>query len=859
MSRFAGAVLFLLALVRPMVLGQSARPDVIERVEIRGHHRIPEDTIRFYIQTRPGEYFDLSQLELDLRALHKANFFETIEVEARDGDTGRIITFVVKEKPLIRSIIYEGNKSFTKSGILEHFKTRKVGLTVDSQYDGAKIRAAERALKELMEQNGKPLGTVRSEIENIPPSSVVIRFVIDEGPKVRIGEIRFTGNKTFDDNRLRQALKLTRERGLRTVLDGTDKYHRARLEADIEINLKQFYKEHGYVKVQVGEPMKRIFAGDRGILPVIRKTEQQFLLEIPIEAGGQYRLNEIKIVDARIFEDAALVKVFGLEKGDIVNLPKIKDALERIKKLYQDAGYVNWSYLTEQLFDEKNKTISMTFTFIPDTQFAVSRINFQGNIGTHDKVLRREFVLQEGDVFSTTALDSSIVKLNQLGFFDKIEEKDYVVKPDAKTGEVEVNVKVKEKNQPSISFSGGISGISGSYLGLHYATNNFMGRGESLELSATVGTRATDFAVSFTEPYLLDTRWSMGISLFNQRYRYDGYTASGVTDTTTGTPMELFTQQSSGGALSVSRPLGRSLWRLGASYSYQRISVSDIAEGFQGYALGQLTGLVPAGDAGAALSGIIRSEVTPVLSFNSTNSFFNPTRGWSLTLSSGISGRYLVGDYNMIRPSLEYRRFLSDRWLSGGRNTFAFRFLGQHVRGYDGSTVPFFDRLFTGGQTTIRGFDARSISPLAISSSPVLDSKNTPVIDLDTGLNAVDRSIISIGGDTVAVFNAEYRMPIVGPLAVSPFYDVGFNRVTSLKELGNTGATTIDLISATNGVIRSSTGIEIQFLLPVVSAAFRLIFAFNPTILDETIMLGTTRTHVREPRWDIKFTIGRSF
>ena len=134
----------------PMILAQEAQRPTIERIDIRGNRRIQEDTIRFYIQSRQGEPYDAGRLELDLRALYKANFFDNIEVEERDGDTGKIVTFIVKEKSLIRSIEYSGNKSFTESNILDHFKTKKVGLTVDSQYEPSKIRAAERALKDLI-------------------------------------------------------------------------------------------------------------------------------------------------------------------------------------------------------------------------------------------------------------------------------------------------------------------------------------------------------------------------------------------------------------------------------------------------------------------------------------------------------------------------------------------------------------------------------------------------------------------------------------------------------------------------------------------------------------------------------------
>ena len=141
-------------------VAQQPSATKIERIDIRGNRRIPEDTIRFYIQSRPGEPYDESRLEFDLRSLYKSNSFENIEVQERDGDVGKIITFVVKEKPLIRSIEYVGNRSFTESNILDAFKEKKVGLTVDSQFDQSKVKAAERALMDLLLQNPKPLGVL---------------------------------------------------------------------------------------------------------------------------------------------------------------------------------------------------------------------------------------------------------------------------------------------------------------------------------------------------------------------------------------------------------------------------------------------------------------------------------------------------------------------------------------------------------------------------------------------------------------------------------------------------------------------------------------------------------------------------
>ncbi len=850
-------IVFLLSGI-PVSAQQSQRP-MIERIDIRGNRRIPEDTIRFYIQSRPGEVFDENRLELDLRALYRANFFENIEITERDGDTGKIVTFVVKEKPLIRDIKYEGNKSFTESNILEHFKERKVGLTVDSQYDPAKIRAAERALKNLMDLNGKPLGIVRAEIENIPPSAVRVRFIMEEGPKVRIGEIRFVGNKVFEDGDLQAALKLTKERGLITIFKGTDKYHKGKLEADIEMNLKAFYKEHGYLRVQVGEPLVRIFEGPRGLIPMFRKTKDQFLIEIPIDAGDQFKVGEISIENCGVFKCEALAQAFGLNPGSVFNFKKIRDTLEQFKKLYGNFGYINWTYYPEQDFDEQKKTASLKLKFEPGTQFTVHRINFSGNTKTRDKVIRREFILEEGRTFSTAALDQSVLRLNQLGFFDKIEEKDYEVRPDERTGQVDVDVKLKEKSQQSIGITGGASGISGSFIGLNYTTNNFMGKGESLEFSVLVGTRTTDFIAAFTEPYFLDTRWTFGASVYNQRYRFDTYSIFGLQSLTGGDPIELFTRRTTGITTTFSRPFRLSFWRFGGSYTLQKIGIGNVAEGFKDFAYGQLIGFVPGGDPQVAAQGIIRSEVTPMLSYNTTNHYFNPTRGSSLTVSASVAGGIFGGDFSMIRPVIEYRKFFPDKWISKGRNTFGFRVLGEYVQAYNNSAVPFFDRFFIGGETTIRGFDIRSVSPLAVSSTPLVDEQGRAIVDLNTGLPRISRNVISVGGDTMGLINFEYRIPIAGPLSMAAFYDMGINRVSNLGGLGTLGANTLELIKSTNNVPRGSTGVEVQFMLPMINAPFRLIFAYNPQIFQGTVNVGTTAITAREARRDIKFTIGRSF
>jgi len=848
-----------------MAFAQEPQPPkkevLVERIDIRGNRRMKEDDIRSYIQTHAGDAYDEDRLAYDLRYLYKtAKLFENIEITVADGDAGKIVTFLVTEKRLLREIKYTGNKSFTESNIADQFKEKKVGIVQDSTYEPSRVRAGERALKELLVQNGRPLGNVRSQTEDVPPNGVRLTFIIDEGPKVRIGDIRFVGNKVFSDEELKGALKLTKERGPITMFKGSDKYYPDKLEYDLETNLVSYYQERGYLQAQVGDPLSRIFEGPRGSVPILRKTREQFLVEIPVDAGEQYHLGELKVANCGMLKCEAIAKMFGMNKGDILNYKRVKTTIDNIKKLYGDFGYIDADLIPEQTPHADTKAIDLTFNLDPGKQFVVHHIEFEGNTKTRDRVMRREFILAEGNFFSTRLLETSVQRLNMLGYFDKIEDKDYTVTPNQKTTAVDVTVKVKEKSQQSIGLTGGVSGISGSFVGVNYQTNNFMGRGESLQMSVTAGTRQTDFVLSFTEPYFLDTRWNMGLSLYNDRNRFDTYSIFGYTNAVTGQPTQLFTQRTTGATLTVSRMLGRSWWRLGGSYTFQKIGVADIATGFESYALGQFTGFAPGGNANAALNGLIRSEISPMLTRDSTNAFFNPTRGTSMSISLGIAGSVLGGDFNLVAPSVEVRHFFPDKWLSHGRNTFGFRLSGQYVKGFGGSSVPFFDRFFTGGETTIRGFDIRSISPLVVTSTPVLDATGKPIMDPRTGVEKITRSLNPIGGDTTALFNGEYRMPIAGPLSLSAFYDVGISSITDYAGLNVFGSNTTNaLVASSNHVLRSSTGLEVSFMLPMVNAPFRLIFALNPQVYDTVITVGTTPFTIREPRHDVKFTIGRSF
>ena len=857
--------LTLLALAEASPVQKGSRVEnSIEEIRIVGNRRILESTIRYYIQSRERGEFSLTQVRRDYRSLLNTNFFQDAKVFRQQGETGVIVIFEVKERPLIRSIEYEGLKAAKESDVLERFREERVGLTVDSPFDEAKVSKAEKTLTKLLAANGRPLGRVDTEIEEVTSYAVKLTFLIDEGPKVRIGEIQIEGNSVFTDDELRGALELTKERGPVTLFKGYDKYIKEKLEYDVQVNMLAQYREHGYMDARAGEPKEEIVEAGQGWLLGFRKTKQQYYITIPIEEGAQYHWEKFEIEGVENFNQQALQEGYRISPGDVVNYTRLKENNDELKKLYSRFGYLDMEIIPELKLDRETQTLEATLRVTEGKQYIVNRITFEGNSKTRDKVLRREFLIGEQQAFNGDLLDYSVTRLNQLGFFERLEEKDYEIIKRPRQSEVDVLVTVKERSQQSIGFTAGVSGISGSFVGINYQSNNFRGLGQQVQVNMMTGTRSSNYMFAFTEPYFMDTRVSLGWSIFNQRYRFDTFTAFfGLISPSENIP--LYTRTSVGGSVEASYPIWR--WtKVGLGYTLSTIRIEDIDPLFSDFATNQLVGFTPGGNPEDALKGIIRSEIRPSFVYNTKDSFYGARRGSQFFARLPISGGILGGSFNVIRPSVEYQKFIPDRFLSGGRHTFAFRARFIHLIPYgnlpggDPMAVPFFERIFSGGEFSLRGFDIRSVSPWAVTRSPRLDSNQNPIVDPATGLPAISDNLIPTGGDAELILTAEYRVPIAGPLQVTAFGDLGTSTVLKKGNLQLFGPNTfIQLLENTNNVWRGSTGAEVQFIMPMVNQPFRLIFAYNPLILDTEVVVGGIRFPLREPKRNIKFSVGYSF
>jgi len=859
--------------------------DVIVAIEVHGNRRIPAETVRARIFTHAGDIYDQAAIERDFNSLWNTGYFEDIRFEREQSPKGWILHIYVKERPTIREINYVGLNSVSKSDVLDRFKEAKVGLSVESQYDPTKVKKAEVTIKELLAEHGRQFSTIRTEKNPIPPNAVSLTFVIKEGPKVKVGKIAFQGNKHVKSRFLRSAMKNLKPIGiphsifLENIFSKT--YDATKLEEDTE-RVRAEFQNRGYFKVLVQEPKTNIHdSGHQGFhIPLIQKGPgKEVDITMPIEEGDKYSLGEITFKNNKAVTNIkALRALFPLKDGDTFDRSKIAKGLENLGKAYGQLGYINFTSIPNTTFDEQKKLVFLDIDVDEGKQFYVRRIEFQGNTTTRDKVIRREIVLEEGQIYNQQLWELSIQRLNQLGFFDNLKPDDPNVTErhlNEKEGTVDLTLKVHEKGKNSIGLSGGVSGLSGTFVGLSYSTNNFLGLGETLSVQANIGNLQRNVSFSFTEPYLFDRPLQLGFTVYFTKFTYDqARQAALLSGQSINLPLALqqnlqnYTQSSRGFAVNLTYPLHRSFKRVGISYSYDDSSIVALTTASQTL----FNFLSFSGISGPnALNGIITSKVTPSYSVNSVDRALFPHSGSSLYLGTEIAG--LGGTVRTIRPIAQYTHWIP---LQKKRNTVGIHVQGSFLTGYGGLVPPPFQRFYDGGENDLRGFDIRSVSPVAFlpnttsiqlrnpDGSIVPKNPANPLQGAYTVPVPLDQ-IVFPGGDLSAVANIEYRITIAGPVALAPFVDLGIEpilRDSQLKinngqfdlinstvfgcpaldiGLNCVGGTTqkfsqyLSPVAGTNWTPRMSTGLELQVFLPVINAPFRVYWAYNPLRLDSTV------------------------
>jgi outer membrane protein insertion porin family len=828
--------------VIPGLAQQQTQPQqqrIVENVDIIGNRRLRKDDILYYIQTRPGDPYNVDQVQRDYQTLLSLTFFDktATRVLTENGPRGGVnIIFEVKELPIIRDLTFEGLKSVAESDVLKAFRERRVGVSKESIYDPVKVRNAMRVIKELLAAGGHPNATVTESTEEVSATSLAITFDVNEGDRVRVVDIQFEGNTVFSDGQLRGSMKYVKEAGLITRFKSLDILDREKLEYDLRL-VDNYMRSKGYLQARHGEPRVESVGPKRtGFpilpLPFLSSVDEGLRVTVPIVEGKVYRLGEFKVEGNSIFSEAQIRAVIGLNKGDVADGEKVSKGLfENLKKFYGQQGFIEYTAEPVPTFKDNPANpnegiVDFTVTIEEGKQFTLRRLEFVGNTFTRDNVLRREVLINEGDIYNDAYWEYSVVKLNQLGYFNPIDkDKDVDRRTNDEEATVDLSLKVSERGRQQISFNGGISGIGGSFFGLEYSTNNLLGRGEVLSFNLAAGNRQRSFQFSFTEPYIKDRPISAGFSVFafTQKFFGEGTFLSqninAQQDLLTSqfnlndiNEENLFTRDSYGGSLFVSAPLSEfyrkrrftQFSRVGASYQLSLSSVKDPASNADPNNPNSFIPVI------YRQPNILTSRGTLTFTYDTRNASVDPTSGRELSAAVAVAG--LGGDVRTYQPTLSYTQFFPmRRKKSQHPEVFGFRIIAGTVGSFattqkvreanslafvDG--VPIFERFFLGDEFTIRGYNVRSISPISpvdtfITSQNVVVATNaqgspTPVpgfpqsaaaLGTFTGssgnnIAALPRSFTSVGGDTQLLGNFEYRIPIISDVVqLAAFADIG--------------------------------------------------------------------------------------
>ncbi|MBI3931925.1 MAG: outer membrane protein assembly factor BamA [Acidobacteria bacterium] len=794
--------------VLPAAVAQEAAP-IVERVEILQNQYLQTETLLFYVSTKAGDRYDERRLKEDFRRLWETGFLDDLLLDVQDGPKGKVVRFVVRERKRIQIVDYRGSKALTTTNIEDRLKEKDAAIRIDSFYDPAKVRRAEQVIREMLEEKGRHFGTVKHDAKTVGGSGTQVSFVIDDGPKTKIKEIDFVGNAVFSDGKLRGAMKKAKQAGFWNLswLSGKRTWTEEKWSGGPEDprgdqgRLEAFYLNHGYVTATVGQPVIS-YVGETGG----KKPTKWMKVTIPVTEGDQYRVGEVKFEGLTVFKEEAIRPLFKLKSGDVYKESRLQKAYEKLRDLYGSLGYFQWTGYTKRAPDAGRKVVDLVLSMEEDKRYYVGKIRFVGNDSTRDKVIRREVYMNEGDVFNTEALKLSIRRINQLGYFKPIEGAPELSQSDRAEDKLDVTFKVEEQNRNQFTFGAGVSGLEGTFVNASFSTANFLGLGETFQVSAQSGKRTKNYQVAITEPYFLDRPITAGFDVFKRRLRYETFGN-----------VRGFTQDTEGLGLVFGFPLGR-FTRMFTNYAYEVIDIEDL-EGTDPTTGEPTTDPNPIfdpfffGEEGRRRE----SRLSPSVVYNTVDNPWMPRDGWRLTLSAPVAGGPLGGTLDYFKPNVEAIVYLphTRKTALGLRAEMAWLKPFGDTAVVDPETgrnkLPLYQRFFLGGETQIRGFNIRSVGPT----------------------QTVDEQTRAVGGNKFVLFNAEYYVDVGGPLRFLLFFDAG---QAFLEGEG------IDLKR-----LRTSTGAELRFVMPVLNVPFRLIYAVNPN------------RDAFQPRSTFKFAVGTTF
>ena len=736
----------------------TARPEAsgtIRSITVHGNQRLEPETIRAYANLSPGQSYTAETLDTALKDLYATELFSDVVITG--ADTGNII-LTVQENPVVNRIILEGNKRIKDDKIVPEIKLKPREI-----FTRSKVRADVDRIIELYKRQGRFAARVDPKIVNLEQNRVDLVFEIYEGDKSKVRSINIIGNNAFPDDRLRKEMFTRQAGGPLGFLKSNDSYDPDRLAADQQ-KLRAFYLTQGYADFRVVSA-----------LADLTPDRRDFVITYVVEEGPRYKFGKIEAESLlRDLPNDKIVQTVNLHSGEWFNAKAVEDAVTRLNEDAGNLGYafadINPSYDR----DPTNKVMNVTFRVGETPRVYVERIDIAGNTNTRDKVIRREFRINEGDAFNALKVKRSQDRLQSLGFFQ--ENLEIKQTEGSAPDRVVLGVNVEEKSTGELQLSAGYSSLEKFILSFSIAQRNFRGMGQELNAGINWSRYSKAIQLGFNEPYFLDKNILLGGDIFRRDYNAFNYV--GTQRNTT------YSQTSTGTSLRLGFPMTEYV-SLGTRYTLQRDKITldkntfftdpDLIADPDG--TGPLTGSngpkPPACDPRKAgqylcdeLGKRLTSSIGYSLVYNDTNGI-HPTRGQSGFLSQDFAG--LGGDTKYIRSrasAIKYWGILGGGWVLSAHAEGGYIYPLEKAPGPGRDAVRITDRFFG---TQLRGFDIRGIGPRILRENYTADG------DIDSSKHVVSDAL---GGRAYYMGRIELEFPTGSSLKSfglrpSAFIDVG--------------------------------------------------------------------------------------
>jgi outer membrane protein insertion porin family len=721
----------------------APRATTIRSITVVGNQRLEAQTILSYLRLRVGQTYDRSVLDQALKDLAATELFKDYQISDDNG----ALTIQVAENPVINRVILEGNKRLKEDKIRPEIK-----MAPRQIFTRSKVRADVARIIELYKRQGRFAATVEPKMVSLDQNRVDVVFEINEGPKSKVRQINIIGNEKFSDGDLKDEMA-TKESGLLTILSSNTSYDPDRLAYDQQ-KLRLFYLQNGYADFRVISAVAELTS-----------NKQDFIITYVVEEGERYKFGDVDVKsELRDFKPEMLKTLLPMKKDDWYDAKLVEDTVESLSETAGLFGYAFADINPEFRRDPETRTMQITFNVAESPRTYVERIDVNGNTLTHDKVVRREFRLNEGDAFNSFGLKRTENRINSLGYFQENLEIDR--KEGSAPDRIILETNVEEKPTGELSLSAGFSSIESFLLQASIRQRNFRGLGQQLQASVNYSSYSKSVELGFTEPYLFDRNISIGGSV----YRRDLNSFNFINNDRRTT----FQQVTTGFQVNVGVPLTEFMSMFGR-YS---LNYDDVTLDRSLYYFGdQCDPLI----AGRYLCDAIGKRTTSLVgytfAYDDRDNRLRPTRGQSFSLSQDFAG--LGGSVKYART----RANASKHFNLGSRFILNISAEGGYIYPFGGRPTPTSDKVrltdrFFLGEPQMRGFDIRGIGPRVIRYPDVdLTDPANPVLntELVKGNGRIDDAL---GGRAYYQGRVEIDIPLgtgAKELGLRPsvFLDVG--------------------------------------------------------------------------------------